>query len=188
MQGSEVRMDLISPQRRYEMDGEFEIKKAYASILESDFERAIDWFERAVRLDPDNAAYHYKLSVTYARSNKLTRAIEHARSAMKLEPGNDAYKFHADALEAKQLMQGAEKHINGKTEPHIAVEMLKRAILLDPLLIEAFLLLAVAYGELDEFGFALQSAQNAVKLDPQHAEANRLVEEFKYKLKRYLRS
>jgi cytochrome c-type biogenesis protein CcmH/NrfG len=107
---------------------------------------------------------------------------------MKLDPGNDAYKFHVDALEAKQLLQDAEKQINGKTEPHLAVEMLKKAILLDPLLIEAFLLLAVAYGELVEFGFALQSAKNAVKLDPQHAEANRLVEEFKYKLKRYLRS
>lgn len=170
------------------MDGEYEIKKAYASILESDFERAIEWFERAVRLDPDNAAYHYKLSVTYARSNRLGKAIEHARTAARLHPDNESYRYHAGTLEAKQLLQDAEKHIEGHIQPHIAVNLLKQAILLDPLLIEAYLLLAVAYGELEEFGPALQAAKDAVKLDPQHAEANRLVEQYREKLKRYLRS
>ncbi|WP_230876148.1 tetratricopeptide repeat protein [Paenibacillus validus] len=60
------------------MDGELAIKKAYESILNHDFEQAIGWFERAIALNPNNASYHYKLSITYARSNKLSKAIRHA--------------------------------------------------------------------------------------------------------------
>lgn len=170
------------------MAGEEEIRKAYAAILEADFERAIDWFERAVRLEPDNADYHYRLSVTYARSNRLIKAIEHAGEAASLEPDNETYKMHADALEARRLVQEAKTHIDGNLGPHFAVGLLKRAVALDPLLLEAYLLQTVAYGALEEYALALRAASDALKLDPQHVEAGRLAGESREQLKRYLRS
>lgn len=169
------------------MDGENEIKQAYASILEADFERAIDWFEQAVRVDPDNADYHYKLSISYARSNRLPQAIEHARRAHMLQPDDDAYRLHADALEAKRLLRDAGKHLEETKQSRQAVELLKRAVALDPLLTEAYLLAAVAYGEQGQYDLALQAAKDAAKLEPQHVEANRLVAEYARKSGRFLR-
>ncbi|PYI54892.1 tetratricopeptide repeat protein [Paenibacillus flagellatus] len=168
------------------MDGEYEIKKAYASILDSDFERAIDWFEQAVQLDPDNADYHYKLSITYARSNRLGKAIEHARRALRLRPDDETYRFHVDTLESKRLVQEAEKHLDGTERAHLSVALLKDAIALDPLSSEAYLLLAAAYGELREYGPAVQAAKEALKLDPNSPEASRMADEYRLKWKAYL--
>lgn len=169
------------------MDGENEIKQAYASILDADFERAIDWFEQAVRVDPDNAEYHYKLSMTYARSNKLGKAIEHARRAEKLQPHNEAFRYHAQTLQAREQLARAEHYMNGTMETYLAVELLKEAVKLDPLLTEAHLLLAVAYGDSEQYELALAAAKDAAKLDPHSAEANRLVAEYSRKLGRYMR-
>ena len=57
------------------MNGENQIQKAYESILGHDFEKAIEWFEKAIAEEPNNAAYHYKLSITFARSNKLIKPL-----------------------------------------------------------------------------------------------------------------
>ncbi|GAA3405107.1 tetratricopeptide repeat protein [Paenibacillus hodogayensis] len=170
------------------MDGEDEIKQAYASILDADFERAIDWFEQAVRVDPDNADYHYKLSVTYARSNRLDKAIKHARLACKLQADHDVYRLHADAVEARLLVRDAGTQWDDSRQLYRAVEQLKQAVCLDPLLTEAYLLLAIAYGEQGQYELALQAAKDAVKLEPQNAQANRLAGRYRAKLKRYLRS
>ncbi|MDF2963523.1 MAG: hypothetical protein K0S39_5258, partial [Paenibacillus sp.] len=92
------------------MDGEEQIKKAYESILKHDFEQAVEWFEQAIAIAPDNAAFHYKLSITYARSNKLSKAIEHAKEAVRLEQSEEHYQFHLQHLQAKELIQQAEKY------------------------------------------------------------------------------
>lgn len=171
------------------MDGENEIKKAYASILDADFEQAIEWFEQAVQLDPGNADYHYKLSVTYARSNRLEKAICHALQASTLQPEQDAYRFHYDILMAKMWVLCAEKQMEGAEDQlHMGVTMLRRAIELDPLSADAHLLLAVAYDSLQEYALALKAVKDALKLEPHHAEANRLHAELERKLRRLLRS
>ncbi|WP_077997230.1 tetratricopeptide repeat protein [Paenibacillus larvae] len=66
------------------MNGEQEIQKAYQALLDNDFEQAIDCFEQAVRRDPLNADFHYKLSISCARSGKLKKALAHARDALRL--------------------------------------------------------------------------------------------------------
>ncbi|MDT2191680.1 hypothetical protein [Paenibacillus larvae] len=57
------------------MNGEQEIQKAYQALLDNDFEQAIDCFEQAVRRDPLNADFHYKLSISCARSGKLKKLL-----------------------------------------------------------------------------------------------------------------
>lgn len=169
------------------MDGETAIKKAYESILKHDFERAIAWFEEAIALDPECAAYHYKLSITFARSNKLDKAIDHAMQAVRLDPEDEHYSFHLQHLQAKQLIFQAEKLFEELDERlWLAVALLQQAVELDPLSIEAFLLLGIAFYHLGEYSLAVKAMKELLKLDPQHAIGNRLLTDYELKWKQYM--
>ncbi|WP_284640177.1 tetratricopeptide repeat protein [Paenibacillus silviterrae] len=169
------------------MNGEEAIRKAYASILMHDFEQAIAWFEQAIQLDPSNAVYHYKLSITYARSNKLERAIHHAGRAMELEPRDEHYQFHYQQLQARERVRQAEKLLEESENGHwMAVALLQEAIKLDPLALEAFLLLGIAKAQQQEFSDAIQAIKEVLKLDPQHSLGSRLLAEYQSKWKQYI--
>lgn len=159
------------------MNGEHEMKQAYAAILESDFEQAIDWFERAIACDPHNASYRYRLSVTCARSGRLAKAIMHAGEAIQLDPDQEEYRQHADALEAKKLVQEAERALENHRGDEAVIESLRTAIALDPLLVEARVLLAFTSWQTGREDEALGALQDALKLDPQHPEARRLLDQ-----------
>jgi tetratricopeptide (TPR) repeat protein len=170
------------------MDGEEKIKKAYEAILSHDFEQAIEWFERAIADDPNNASYHYKLSITYARSNKLGKALEHAQTACRLDLRHEEYKYHLQNLQAKELIQKAQTVLNMPSKQlHLAISLLKQAVRLDSLALEAYLLLSVAYAELEEYSKAIESMREVLKLDPQHEYAQTLLTEYQTQLKNYLR-
>lgn len=165
------------------MDGEQQIKKAYESILDQNFEQAIDWFEQAIAIEPNNADYHYKLSITYARSNKLSKAIEHAQTAVQLEMHNEVYRFHVQNLRAKDRIQQAEKYFTAdKNQLYMAIHLLKEAILLDSLAWEAYLMLGLAYVELEQYHDAIQAIREVLKLNPDHEIAQKVLVEITLKL------
>ncbi|HEY0827788.1 MAG TPA: tetratricopeptide repeat protein [Bacilli bacterium] len=167
------------------MDGDQFVKKAYASILAHDFEQAISWFEQAIAADPGNASYHYKLSITCARSNKLHKAIEHAQKAIELNKTREEYQFHLYNLRAKDLIIHAGKYLHYDNRNHLmAISLLKQAIALDPLAIEAFLLMGVAYAGLEDYNYAIQAIKEALVLDPQHETASELLTEYIKKQKK----
>lgn len=169
------------------MRAEEYIQKAYSSILQSDFEQAIEWFEQAIALDNDNPAYHYKLSITYARSNKLSKALEHAGIAVKLDADHEEYRLHLQYLQAKQRMLEAEKLLNHSIhEAHIAKLLLKEAIALDPLAKEAYVLLAMVFAELNDYQQAILTIKEAIKLDPHDMMIQNLLSQYKEHLKEYL--
>lgn len=171
------------------MVGEQQIKKAYESILDNDFEKAIAWFEEAIVLEPDNAEYHYKLSITFARSNRLSKALSHARNAARLAPEQAAYTFHLQHLQAVELMERAEKHFDGRQEKlFMAVTLLKQAVALDPLAIEGFLLLGLAYARLADFPQAIQAVREVLKLDPQHEQARLLLIDLQKNVSQYMKT
>jgi tetratricopeptide (TPR) repeat protein len=165
------------------MNGAEVIKKAYYAILRSDFEQAIAWFEKAIELEPDNPAYHYKLSITCARSSRLAKALEHAEKAVKLTPGDRSFELHFNRLKAQEKLnqaQGAFEQ-NGN-QLYLAVALLKESIALDPLSVEAFMMLGMAYAGLEEYPEAIQALKEALKLNPQHAAAAQLVDEYKKRI------
>ncbi|WP_281886992.1 tetratricopeptide repeat protein [Paenibacillus sp. YYML68] len=169
------------------MDGEYAIKKAYESILKHDFEQAIVWFEQAIQSNPTCASYHYKLSITYARSNKLQKAIDHAGQAVKLDSSDEHYRFHLQHLKAKALLFEAEKLFEESDERlWLAVALLKQAAQMDPLSSEAFLLLGIAYSRLDEYSLAIGAIKDLLKLDPGHEIGGRLLSEYEMKWKLYM--
>lgn len=161
------------------MDGNPQIQKAYESILSHDFERAIEWFERAVAEQPDNAAYHFSLSITYARSNKLAKAVAHAEEACRLDPQARNYALHLNTLKSRQLMQEAEKQLHEDSlQLAEAVRLLEEAVKRDALSVEALVMLALAYGKQKRFKEAEEALKEALRLEPHHKEARQLKEQF----------
>ncbi|WP_240413850.1 tetratricopeptide repeat protein [Paenibacillus periandrae] len=166
------------------MDGEEQIKKAYESILMHDFEQAVEWFGQAIAMNPHNAAFHYKLSITYARSNKLNKAIEHARQAVRMDSHENTYRLHLQNLQAKAFMIKAERHLtDNEGQLWLAVSLLKRAIELDSLCLEAYLLLGHGYAMLKEYEQAISTIHTLLELDPQHEMGRRLLLEYQQRLK-----
>lgn len=164
------------------MNGEEQIQKAYESILVQDFEKAIEWFEKAIAAEPNNAAYHYKLSITFARSNKLMQAIEHASRAAQLEADNEAYRYHLQVLHARELVDKAQKELSSETEhAERAIFLLKEAISLDPLAIEAYLILGEAFAFRKDYGRAYQTVMEALRLEPNHEQAKKQAARYQQK-------
>lgn len=161
------------------MDSDDMIRKAYESILGHDFERAIEWFEEAVREEPDNPDHHYKLSITYARSNKLTSALYHAREAKRLAPDNEKYRLHVKHIVSRWCVTNAEEYFTEDGDVDQALTLLKRAIKLDPLSFEAYLLLGVAYAKRREYDLALEALDGALDLDPHNETAHQLKGEYR---------
>lgn len=144
------------------------LAEAYRSILENDFEQTIHWFDKALELSPQDADIHYRCSVTCTRSSRLEKAIHHARAALDLEPDTEEYHLHYERLLAMDLTRKALKVLEhgSRTESSVraAVIDLEQAVKLDPLSSKAYIGLAVAYSELKEYTFAINSIREAIHL------------------------
>jgi len=167
------------------MDGDNQVKRAYESILQGDYEQAIRWFEQAIAADPDNPAHHYKCSITCMRSGKWARALQHAEEAARLAPSEAEYEYHLATVRARALAASAEQELaSAKPDWHAAIGALRKAVELDPLLDDGFALLAAAYGALGNDKEAAAFAREALRLNPQHGEAKRLYAEHSRKRRR----
>jgi Flp pilus assembly protein TadD len=156
------------------------MRKAYEAIYQGDFESAIGWFQRAVERDPDNAAYHYKGSITIARSGRLPLALAFARRAVELDPHEQAYAYHLRVLEAMQLTSAAEKLlIADPPRPADALDMLRDAAERDPLSAETRLLQAIAYRQIGDDDRAAASVREALALKPDWSDASRLLQDIR---------
>ena len=164
------------------MNSEDKIQKAYESILSHDFEPAIEWFEQAVKEEPDNPDHHYKLSITFARSNKLEKALLHARIAHTLDENNEKYRFHLCHLLGRWHVVEAEKCFEDDQQLSQGRFLLKKAVKLDPLSFEAYLLLGVAYAEMGEYNRAIKALDEALDLDPNNEMAKKLIVAYRRQL------
>lgn len=160
------------------MDGKQHIQQAYKSLLDHDFEQAINWFEQAVADEPGNASFHYSLSITYARSNKLNKAITYAEIAVQLDPEANNYRLHLDTLRARQLLVEAERLLQDASADCRAIPLLESAVRLDPLSVEARIMLALSLAKQHRHEEAEGALREALKLNPEHVEANQLFREY----------
>lgn len=165
------------------------IQKAYQSILHSDFEQAIHWFEQAIACDPNNASYYYRLSITYARSQRLAQAIAQAELAVLLAPEQSSYLHHLNCLQARRKTGEAEQLLTRSfQETHEAIMLLKEAIELDPLSILSYIMIAMAYAHLQDYYQAIQYLREAQKLDPYEAVVESLLTQYTESLAKLLNS
>lgn len=171
------------------MDGETCVRQAYQSIFQGDFEAALRWFQQAIERDPDNASYHYKASITCARSGKAELAEFHARRAVELDPEDPDYALNLQTVEARSRVALAKEILESAT-PDVgkAKELLSEAEQLDPLSAEAKLLLAIACRMLGDFRSAVSCLRDVLTLEPQHDEAGRLLREWRAQRRRSAQS
>ncbi|WP_308639164.1 tetratricopeptide repeat protein [Paenibacillus silvisoli] len=158
------------------MGGESSIKKAYDAILSGDFEQAILHFEEAIALEPSNGAAYYKCSITCARSGKWQKALQYAEQAVELDPEQVIYQFHLETVKARSLVVEAEGLLTrSPSNTETALELLHEATRLDPLNIEALLMLSAAYATVSRYEEASLYAREAVRLEPEHTAARQLI-------------
>lgn len=158
------------------MDGESCIKKAYESILGGDFDGAIGWFRQAIDLEPDNASFHYKCSVSCTRSGRWELALHHAKLASELDPGHAEYRFHLDVVDSRRLVSDAKLLLAaGPANASEALLFAQEARLLDPLNAEASLAAGQCYYVLNRLQDAKDCVMEACRLDPSFEEARILL-------------
>jgi len=169
----------------WRMAGEEHIRQAYASILSGDYEQAIRSFEQAIAAEPGNPAYHHKCSITCMRSALWTKALRHAEEAVRLAPDQTDYRYHLASVQARIAAEEAKNELAAADPDYASViGRLKLALELDPLLDEAWLLMAAAYGALGRFDEAAQAAREALRLNPAHGEAKRLFADYRRRHRR----
>lgn len=170
------------------MDGEAYVRQAYEAILQGDFELALHGFQQAIAADPNNASYYYKGSVTCARSGKLPLAMTYAQKALELNPDDPTYKLHYRTVQAKQRVHEVRNRLQ-LANPNLAqcAADLKEAARLDPLSVEAYVLLGIVYRLRQEYRQSLESLQEALALDPQNEEVRRLLREVRAERRRALK-
>jgi tetratricopeptide (TPR) repeat protein len=144
------------------------IKEAYFKIFEGDYEKAIEAFKAAIEIDPNNPSYYYKLSITYARSNKLDQAIEAAEKAHSLNLDEPKYKMHLQTLLSREWCRKAEEQLHDPMQTTYAITLLKQAIRWDPINVNGYLLLGLAYARMKDYPQAIRSMQKLLKLEPEH--------------------
>lgn len=71
---------------------EFFVEGNKEFVLER-FDKALDWFERAYKLQPKNAAVNFKLAECYAQQNDADKALNLALTSSELDPKNKYYSM-----------------------------------------------------------------------------------------------
>jgi TolB-like protein len=100
-----------------------------AALKQRRYEDAIEYAERAVQLDPNNAEAHRALSYALFYVNRAEEAIESANRAMRLDPGNRAIplqyigRAHFALRHYEQAVEFIERarDVNPKVTPHSAM-------------------------------------------------------------------
>jgi tetratricopeptide (TPR) repeat protein len=77
------------PRHADAIEGYFMDGMRYA--LTEDYEKAASAFDQVLRLDPKNAAAHYKLAEMYMNQDKFEQALTHAKQASSLDKENEWY-------------------------------------------------------------------------------------------------
>ena len=70
-------------------------------ILE-DYSKALVLFQKALEIEPDNSAIHYKLAETFFKSEDYDTAINHIKEALELEQNNKFYYLLAAEIYTKK--------------------------------------------------------------------------------------
>jgi len=128
-------------------------------------DRAVELYERAIRLSDSAATYLNNLAYTYAsRGMELERAKVLVRRALDIEPGNSAYLDTMGWVEY------------GLGDYHSAIRWLEKARRADPANTATLEHLGDAHLKLGKRPKALRYYREALKIDPGNEELRRKIE------------
>ena len=112
------------------------------AMSRGDFEIALEAFEEASRLDPEEPRLHARLARLYVRQDEMPRALEEARFAVERRPGD---------IESRMLLAGILFALGDEED---AASQYQIVIQQDLEATEAYLLLSSLYAKRGEYGRA----------------------------------
>jgi tetratricopeptide (TPR) repeat protein len=118
------------------VNGERFIKAAFAYLYIREFQRAIESFQRAMEVEPENPVYFFHASLTALRNRMYDNALLWAERAAELAPNNELYAEHLNVVRSSILTAEAmmAKSVGNWAE---ALRLLHDAMERDPLNEEA---------------------------------------------------
>src|SRR5499426_2124525 len=134
-------------------------KRANGYYERGQYDRAIEDYNQAIRLNPNHANAFSNRGATYARKGEYDRAIESYDEAIRLNPK------HADAFSNRGVAYAR------KGDYDRAVENYDEAIRLNPRHANAFSNRGVAYARKGDYDRAIENYDEALRLNPKHANA-----------------
>ena len=161
---------------------------------QGDFGKALDEFEMAIELDPDDPEFHRNLGTLYLRQRMFEEAVTSYEKAIELNPGfgeahGDLAGAYFSAGRIPEAIAAAEKGIElnpeyamsynnlavtygslGDTEQ--AITLLEQAIQLNPYNDNAHYNLGYFYEILGQINEAIPRYQEAIRINPDYADAH----------------
>ena len=147
---------------------------ARSAFLQQDYPTAIDYFQKALSLQPDSTAVHHQMGLIYRELGQVEKARTHFSQAGSRRP---TFK---DPLieELGAFLEGARVHlVRGieaqlRQQPKKAEEHFRKAVSLDPKNAHAQHNLGAVLGILGDHGKAIVHLKLAVKLEPKRKDAH----------------
>ena len=125
--------------------------------FKNDFNKAIEYYTKAIEVDPDNAEYYCNRGVSYNWLKEYEKAIEDKSKAIELDPDNAEYYY------SRGVSYGWLK------EYEKAIEDKSSAIRLEPDDAKYYYSRGSNYHKLKEYEKAIADYSKAIELEPDNA-------------------
>ncbi len=135
----------------------------------SDFDKAMDDFEQAHKLDPSNSMASSAEGIAQSQRHNSKEALENFRKQVREHP-KDAFGHYllAEALNWSGTQQKASDYQKNIAEAISNAEIAKR---LDPNLVQAYDLLSTLYLQSEQFQKAIDTCRAVLKIMPKDQQA-----------------
>ena len=124
-----------------------------------EYEDAIESYQKAIELNPEDAGAYYNMGISYDNIEAYEKAIEAYQKAIELNP-EDAGVYYNMGISYDNI-EAYEK----------AIEAYQKAIELNPEDARAYNNMGVSYENLERYVEAIEAYQKAIELNPEDASA-----------------
>ena len=157
-------------------------------VAQEDFNKAVEYYSKAIKLNPKNPLYYYSLATSYSVNGFLKEAEENYHNAVKLSPNNLFYSYTLAFIyyQTKQISKAKEKiknilsinpdNINALTlKARIATDendvvsaeqIINKVLKADPNNDYALYIRSEIYKKLSWWDKAIETINHALKINP----------------------
>ncbi|HLG30939.1 MAG TPA: tetratricopeptide repeat protein, partial [Candidatus Brocadiales bacterium] len=125
-----------------------------------EIEKAVEEYNKVIKLDPDNAEVHINFGVIYKEEGDLNKAVEEYKKALAIDPW----------LDAGYNNLGVVYFLKGNYAE--SIKHYQKAVEINPENLESYINLGIAYGIQKRSDEALRAFQTAISINPRHAETH----------------